>query len=105
MPGSLDLVVRPIMTTVNFETEECCECGIIFQVPEDFAENRQNDGQTFYCPNGHGQSYTDTDDEKIEKLENDKRELQVQVRQLKCKLIGKVGMRDKLKMWWRGGLA
>lgn len=93
------------MTTVNFESVTCCECGIIFQVPEEFAENRQEDGRTFYCPNGHAQNYIDCDDQKIEKLETANRELQVQVRQLKCKLIGKVGMRDRIKMWWRGGLA
>ena len=85
------------MTTINFETEECCQCGIIFQVPEEFSENRQEDGQTFYCPNGHPQNYTDTDDEKIKRLENEKQQLQIQVRQLKCKLIGKVGFWDKLK--------
>jgi hypothetical protein len=93
------------MTTVNFESETCCECGIIFQIPEDFSEDRQADGKTFYCPNGHGQNYIDCDDEKIEKLETANRELQVQVRQLKCKLIGKVGLRDRIRMWWRGGLA
>ena len=93
------------MTTVNFETEECCECGIFFQVTEDFYENRRNDGRVFCCPNGHGQSYCDTDGERMEKLESENQELQVRVRQLKCKLIGKVGMSDKIKMWWKGGLA
>lgn len=92
------------MTTVNFETEECCECGIIFQVPEEFAENRQNDGRTFYCPNGHGQNYADTAEEEVGKLKNENHRLQVEVRQLKCKLVGKVGVCDRIKMWWRGGL-
>lgn len=93
------------MTTVNFETEECCECGIMFQVPEEFAENRQEDGQSFYCPNGHEQHYADTPDVEIEKLEAKNRELQIQVRQLKCRLLGQVGFRDRIRMWWRGGLS
>jgi len=93
------------MTTTNFETVECCECGIQFQVPECFDENRQEDGREFYCPNGHSQSYSDCTNDKMEKLENDNRELRVQVRQLKCRLIGKAGVWDRLKTWWRGGLA
>ena len=93
------------MTTVNFETEECCACGIIFQVPEEFSENRQADGRDFYCPNGHVQHYCDSDDEALAKLEAEKAELQVQVRQLKCRLLGKTGMRDRLRVWWLGGLA
>ena len=91
------------MTTISFETETCCICGIIFQVPEDFAEDRQADGKDFYCPNGHDQHYCDTDDEKIKKLEEEKRELQIKVRQLTCKLVGKVGMCDRIRMWWKGG--
>ncbi len=93
------------MTTVNFETEECSECGVIFQVTQEFSENRQEDGQTFYCPNGHAQHYADSDEEKITKLEAEKTALQVEVRQLKCKLLGKVGMRDKIRMWWRGAMS
>jgi|ERR1017187_1588098 hypothetical protein len=99
------------MITVNFETEECNQCGIIFQVPEEFCENRQEDGSIFYCPNGHGQSYVveaddnQTKDRQIENLESKNRDLQIQVRQLKCKLMRGFGWCDKLKMWWKGGLA
>lgn len=93
------------MTTVNFETEECCVCGIVFQVTEGFSEKRSEDGRTFYCPNGHGQSYQDCEDDKIEKLEAKNAELQIEVRKLKCRLIGRPGVIDRLKTWWRGGLA
>ena len=93
-----------MLTTTNFEPVTCCNCGIVFQVPEEFDENRQEDGKLFFCPNGHAQSYEDSDDEKIEVLEAKNRELQIEVRQLKCKLLGHVGMRQKINMWWRGGL-
>ena len=96
------------MITVNFETEECCECGIIFQVTEEFAENRELDGEPFYCPNGHEQCYVDGDADKFAELEAKNLELearnvelQVQARQLKCKLLGKASFIDRLKSWWR----
>lgn len=92
------------MTTVNFETIDCCECGIKFQVPEEFDENRQEDGREFYCPNGHEQAYTEPTDDKVKKLEAETRELRKQVSQLKCKLLGKVGAVDRVKTWWRGGI-
>lgn len=93
------------MTTVNFETEECCVCGVLFQITEEYSEDRQSDGATFYCPNGHAQSYTDSDDEQIEKLEARNREQQIEIRRLKCRLLGQVGVVDRLRMWWKGGLA
>ena len=93
------------MTTQNFETVDCCNCGIKFQVPEEWDENRREDGRWFYCPNGHKQKYTDCTDDKIEKLENENRELRAQVRSLKCRLMGKAGLKDRLKTWWLGGLA
>ena len=93
------------MTTINFESVDCCTCGIIFQIPEEFEEDRQEDGQVFYCPNGHAQSYQDCEEEKIKRLESENSELKKQVRQLKCRLIGKSGIKDRIKVWINGGLA
>lgn len=92
------------MTTINFETVDCCECGIIFQVPEDFDQAREDDGREFYCPNGHSQHYTNCPEDKIQVLEAKNTELQRQVRQLKCRLMGQVGFKERIKMWWKGGL-
>jgi hypothetical protein len=30
--------------------------------------NRHRDGKTFYCPNGHGQCYTKTEEQKLREL-------------------------------------
>lgn len=38
--------------------EECCECGIDFGFTASFQANLKKTKQTFYCPNGHAQSYT-----------------------------------------------
>lgn len=90
------------MTTINFEVEECPECGIVFQVPEEFSESRQEDGREFYCPNGHKQQYADCVEDEIEKLEEQNRALQIQVRKLKCKLLGRSGIRDRIMKWLTG---
>ena len=92
------------MTTINFEAVNCCHCGIVFQVPEQFDEDRQEDGQTFYCPNGHAQVYEDSENDQIKRLETENTELRRQVRQLKCRLIGKVGFKERVRVWWNGGL-
>jgi len=93
------------VTTVNFETEECCVCGVLFQVTEEFSEDRQADGATFYCPNGHGQNYADSDEGRIKALEAENRDQQIEIRQLKCRLLRQVGVVDRVRMWWKGGLA
>lgn len=91
------------MTTINFETETCCVCGIIFQVPEEFSDDRQTDGATYFCPNGHAQNYVDTPDERIASLEEANAKLTIEVRQLKCALLGRVGFWQRVKMWFGGG--
>lgn len=35
----------------------CNGCGITFAMPEPFRKQRQADGGTWYCPNGHGRVY------------------------------------------------
>jgi uncharacterized small protein (DUF1192 family) len=32
---------------------ECCVCNVVYGVSRAFIERRQEDGETFYCPNGH----------------------------------------------------
>lgn len=93
------------MTTMNFETENCHQCGIVFQVPEDFFEAREQDGRTFWCPNGHANAYEDYEDGKLERLERENNELRTEIRRLKCRLVGNNGLRDKIKVFFRGGLA
>lgn len=39
-------------------TETCCNCGVLFGMEEEFVDRRRDDHHTFYCPNGHPQSYT-----------------------------------------------
>ncbi len=54
--------------TQVLETETCCNCGILFAVPEDFKSAKRKNHNEFYCPNGHGQHYTGKSE--AEKLRN-----------------------------------
>lgn len=47
--------------TTHLEVHECGKCGIIWGCPEDYLDARRRDGQTFYCPNGHGRVFRETD--------------------------------------------
>lgn len=53
------------------KNEECCNCGVIFGMTDYYYNQRREDHKTFYCPNGHGQSYTaETEAEKYKRLYN-----------------------------------
>ena len=41
----------------NFIEIECCNCGIIWGVSSVLNKNWLEMKKTFYCPNGHPQSY------------------------------------------------
>lgn len=43
----------------------CCKCGIYFDVPDHWLASRRNDKATFYCPNGHPQSFTESETDKL----------------------------------------
>jgi len=62
--------------TLNMETIICCSCGIPFAVPSNYKMNLQRTQDSFYCPNGHSQSYSKSTEtilkEKIERLEKEK---------------------------------
>lgn len=53
--------VWTLRTNTVLEAQECVSCGVMFALPQELTVERQGDGQSFYCPNGHSQSYTTTD--------------------------------------------
>lgn len=50
----------------------CCNCGIIFAVPEHWESSRREDHQNFWCPNGHQQAFLSKSE--TEKLRTDLKE-------------------------------
>lgn len=54
-----------ITAKVKLDTIECCNCGVIFAMPTELNDKYHRKGGSFYCPNGHGQSYTKTREMKL----------------------------------------
>jgi hypothetical protein len=59
-----------LINTNDFTTIECYKCGILFSVSKEFDDNRRKDKMTFYCPNGHGQSYIKSTEEILREKNN-----------------------------------
>lgn len=51
---------------VVLETEECCNCGVVFAMPDYMMRRLKDQGGTFYCPNGHGQHYTKSEVQRLQ---------------------------------------
>lgn len=60
-----------ITEAVTLVTEDCCVCGILFAMPEDFRDMlTRKTNKLFYCPNGHSQHYMGlTYEEKLRRAE------------------------------------
>lgn len=56
----------------------CAACGVSFAFPSAIAKRREDDHQSFYCPNGHTNYYPQKSDAEIlrEKLRMKERELE-----------------------------
>lgn len=57
-----------INTSKEIVHEECCKCGIDFWTTKDFNRNLHLTKQSFYCPNGHAQSYSESTEENLKKV-------------------------------------
>ena len=59
--------VYTLTKNLTLVTEECFRCGVVFAMPKDMQEHRLRDKGTFYCPNGHGQCYTESEADRLKK--------------------------------------
>lgn len=51
----------------------CCNCGVVFAMPDYMQSRLKEKGGTFYCPNGHSQHYCKSDNDVLkEKLQREK---------------------------------
>lgn len=46
-----------VIEKIDFTLEECCACGLAFMIPTRMQKALINSHDSFYCPNGHSQSY------------------------------------------------
>jgi hypothetical protein len=71
-----------IVSNLVFGIEECCRCGVKFGIPKQLQDNLRNTHNSFFCPNGHSQSYIgETDADKLRReLKRKEQELANKVR-------------------------
>jgi hypothetical protein len=50
---------------VALKTIRCCACDLLFAVPQTWLDERQEDGRSFCCPNGHQQHFTERESERL----------------------------------------
>src|SRR5689334_14143643 len=67
---------RSEMTDFDQEVGTCPECGMRFGAPKHWWNSRREDRRTFYCPNGHSQSYRESESDKL-RQERDRLKQQV----------------------------
>lgn len=59
--------VHSLRFTNDYAVIECYKCHISFCVPESLKRHRLDDGESFWCPNGHSQCYTEPNIKKLER--------------------------------------
>jgi hypothetical protein len=57
-----------LQLTRDFEHTTCRDCGVEYWLPALFLEYRREKGGTWYCPNGHSWSFTETEVARLKKL-------------------------------------
>lgn len=50
---------------ITLTTMICGECGISFAIPETYRKARQENGGSWYCPNGHSRIYRESDVDRL----------------------------------------
>lgn len=57
----------------TLEAEVCGACGVLFAAPKIMLDACRQDGDSFFCPNGHSLSYTESENDKLKRqLQNAK---------------------------------
>lgn len=56
-----------VVSSIKFTAFDCANCGVPFALTEDYEARRRNDGNTFYCPNGHPHSWHETEGDRLRK--------------------------------------
>jgi hypothetical protein len=60
-------VTGSALTSVALYVTTCPSpsCGVIYALTEDYKARRYADGKSFYCPNGHISSWSDTEEKRL----------------------------------------
>ncbi len=69
--------------TVDMVTISCCSCGVPYAIPQILKSHLQDSQNTFYCPNGHPQVYTESTGTRLRRqLEKQKEQEQENIKRL-----------------------
>jgi hypothetical protein len=66
---------QPSRAAFEFTWMMCCKCGVFFALPNLYIDNRREDGEDFFCPNGHDQAYPDPNEEDSPEVRDLKQQL------------------------------
>lgn len=61
------MAIRLVDKHTDLEVTDCPSCGVDFALPARLLRERREKGGSFWCPNGHSLSFTDTELEKLRK--------------------------------------
>ncbi|MFA9478537.1 hypothetical protein ACERK3_09535 [Phycisphaerales bacterium AB-hyl4] len=61
-----------IAENIEMEARCCPSCGIQYAGPVRFFESRREQGGSWYCPNGHSLSFTETEADRLKRQLNTK---------------------------------
>ncbi len=51
--------------TASLESQVCINCGVQFAIPTQLNHQLRQTKATFYCPNGHGQIYSESEVDRL----------------------------------------
>lgn len=86
---------------LGLDYTECYKCAVVFAMPRRLMQQCRNNGQEFFCPNGHGQIFAKSTVQRLqEQLEQEQRRTQAQRNQREMaerQLVAAKGLMTKLK--------
>lgn len=53
--------------SISFDRIKCSSCGVNFMMEHEHCQQRREDGESFYCPNGHSLSWNDNCKTRLDK--------------------------------------
>jgi hypothetical protein len=85
--------------TEQFEVTVCSACAVRFAPTKHFMECRRSDKATFYCPNGHGMSYTESEADRLrrerDRLKQNESRLEVELSALRVQAAEEAYLRGR----------
>ncbi|MFP3549729.1 hypothetical protein SB861_03305 [Paraburkholderia sp. SIMBA_049] len=57
-----------IQHQITLSTITCCNCGVVFAMPDRLMNQLRQNGDWFFCPSGHRQHFTETEADRLRRL-------------------------------------